>query len=123
MFRISGNQNTVFLENTNIKYMKFEKNFYDCFVEILDDSLVMKKDEFQNLIKTDALKNLKLICKMPEFTNKEVNLLLNLGFDFLGVDYNPETQETEEVYVYKYKEEIYVKDHELKDILEKLEID
>lgn len=123
MFRISGNQNTVFLENTNIKYMKFEKNFYDCFVEILDDSLVMKKDEFQNLIKTDALKNLKLICKMPEFTNKEVSLLLNLGFDFLGVDYNPETQETEEVYVYKYKEEIYVKDHELKDILEKLEIE
>ena len=109
---------------------KIKKNGYT-YLEISDDfslSILKVKDfnittkEFCQFIKQSNFKNQIITCNIMENDNEKKIILNNLGFSFDGVEFNPENNEIEELYSYNYKEEFFIKDNVLTDILQKLDI-
>lgn len=123
MFSIIKKNELFFLENNGKDYIEFTEVSQEYSTKILDDTLQLKEHEFQDLIKNSSLKDFKLFCKISELSSSSINLLLTLGFDFSGVEYNPTIEDIEEIYTYQYKTEVLLKDFELHHILKKLEIE
>jgi len=122
MYKINKMNNSFFLENENKKYIKFLENQNKYLLEILDIKLELNRNEFKGIIKDSILKKIDLLCEVNGNSKNQIELLINLGFEFYGAEYNPDLQEMEEKYIYKNKEEIIIGDEALKEILKKLEI-
>lgn len=117
MLKIEKSEKFYVLKNENKELIKF----YEDKAEILNTSDSINENEFTDLIKASPLKDLDIFCILSEEKEEERVFLNNLGFEFYGVSFNPDTNQTEEIYKYKYKETLYIKDNELNEILKKLE--
>ena len=123
MIKITEKNGLYFLEDETTKYLKFTKNYTEILVEILDNTLIFNEHQFKELVKGTALKTYDFFCRIDEFDEKNIKFLQSLGFEFYGVEQNPEKEEVEEIYHFKYKEEFLINENELKDILEKLDLE
>lgn len=86
-----------------------------------NDIFGLKKSEFEEFLRDSFLESSTITSVLAE--NSEMkNALLALGFNFEGIEYNPQYETIEEIFSYKIKEELLMKDEVLKDILEKLDI-
>ena len=117
MLKIEKSEKFYVLKNENKEFIKF----YEDKAEILNTSDSINENEFTDLIKVSPLKDLDIFCTVSEEEERKIVFLNNLGFEFYGVSFNPDTNQTEEIYKYKYKETLYIKDNELNEILKKLE--
>ena len=117
MLKIEKIEKFYILKNENKEFIKF----YEDKAEILNATDFINETDFSNLIKASPLKNLDLFCTISEEAKEQIAFLNNLGFDFYGVSFNLDTNQTEEIYKYRYKDTLYIKDNELKEILKKLE--
>lgn len=121
MIKIIEENDNYFLTDETTKYLKFKKNYTEISVEILENNLLFFSHEFNELVKNSPLKSYDFFCRIYEFDEKGIEFLQNLGFVFYGVEHNPEKDEVEEVYHFKFKEEFFINEDELKDILKKLD--
>lgn len=108
------------LTKDNQIYLEINDNL---ILNILEtDNFIITKEEYSDFIKNSNFKNQTITCNIKENENQKKSILLNLGFSFDGIEFNPDTNELEELYSYNYKEELFIKDNVLKEILNKLEI-
>jgi len=121
MIKITETNGLYFLADESTQYLKFTKNYTEISVEILQNNLLFSPHEFNELVKNSPLKSYDFFCRIGEFDEKNIEFLQNLGFVFYGVEHNPEKDEVEEVYHFKFKEEFFINEDELKDILKKLD--
>lgn len=108
------------LTKDNQIYLEINDNFILNLLET--DKFIITKEEYSDFIKNSNFKNQTITCNIKENENQKKSILLNLGFSFDGIEFNPDTNELEELYSYNYKEELFIKDNVLKEILNKLEI-
>lgn len=117
MLKIEKKEEFYTLQDENREFLRFCKEKG----EIININSAIDNTLFSNLIKTSPLKDLELFITVLDDSMEEIKFLETLGFDFYAVSFNPLSEKIEEVYKYKYKETLYIKDNELKDILKKLE--
>lgn len=108
------------IEKNGCAYLEITDNFNLNILEI--ESFDITNEEYSNFIKNSNFKNQTITCNIKEIENKKKIILNILGFSFDGVEFNPDTNEFEELYSYKYKEDIFLKDNILEEILYKLDI-
>ncbi len=108
------------LTKDNQIYLEINDNFILNLLET--DKFIITKEEYSDFIKNSNFKNQTITCNIKENENQKKSILLNLGFSFDGIEFNPDTNELEELYSYNHKEELFIKDNVLKEILNKLEI-
>lgn len=109
------------IEKNGKIYLEISDNFNLNILEINEFNVT--HEEFYEFIKDSSLRNQTITCNIKENDNIKKSVLNNLGFIFDGIEFNPDTNEFEELYSYKYKEELFIKDNVLKDILHKLDIE
>lgn len=101
-------------------YLEIDDNFTLNFLET--ENFLITSNEYTEFIKNSNLKNHTITCNIKESENQKKSILVNLGFSFDGIEFNPDTNELEELYSYKYKEELFIEDKVLEEILQKLDI-
>lgn len=109
------------IEKNGHIYLEISDNFN---LNILENkNFDITSEEYSNFIKNSDFKNQTITCNIKETEDKKKIILNILEFSFNGVEFNPDNNEFEELYSYKYKEDIFIKDNILKDILYKLDIE
>lgn len=104
------------------------KNSSKNIVEFYEDKMIIHsidnsidKNEFDNLIKNTSLKNLEIFTTIFAEEIDKINFLLKLGFNFSSIIFDYCNNKEEEIYSYKFKENLYIKDNVLEEILNKIE--
>ena len=123
MVKIIEKDSLYFLADDINEYLKFSKGETEILVSILNNNLEFTEHEFKELVKNSPLKAFDFFCRIDEFEEKNIELLQSLGFEFYGVEHNPSSDEIEEIYHFKFKEEFFINENELKDILGKLDLE
>lgn len=123
MYQINVENEKMILIKGDKSYIEFEETANEFKMNILDiTGFDATKSEFKELIGNTSLKTKNIILTLEELDEKTKDLLLNLGFYFQGIEFNPKTELLEESYIYKYKEDKLITDTQLEKILEKLEL-
>lgn len=113
---------TLYLTNDEKDILKFIQTKEGIHVEIINILEGISENQFKDLIKNSPLKSFDLFCKIFENEEDNIRFLTQLGFSFYGVEHIPEKDSLIEIYHFRYKDEFFIGENELDDILKKLNL-